>query len=66
MKLTTLKKQAQHSANWRGHKMRWQNPGTLTQLGYCRKCGKEVLLNTSPAPNEIHIGGEALALGCDD
>jgi len=32
----------------------------------CRKCGMLLGLNTLPLPNEIDIGGEAVALICPD
>jgi hypothetical protein len=68
MKLSTLKKQAQSSTKFRGHSMKWDAPiefGTrFVQLGRCRICGAEVQLNTRPYPNEINIGGKALATGC--
>ncbi len=68
MKLITLIKRAQHSASTRGHRLRWVKyknglePEYAT--GTCIKCGKQVQCLTWPQPNEINIGGEAVALNC--
>lgn len=35
------------------------------RYGVCKKCAKQVHLNPTPAPNEIDIGGEAVALNCN-
>jgi hypothetical protein len=70
MKLSTLRKSAQGTTKARGHRMRWGNPyGNATALvfsqnGQCSKCGMEVTLHERPAPNQIDIGGEAVALTC--
>ncbi len=69
MKLATLRKQAQQSTKARGHAMRWRDAfgiagGRMSQFGECRKGSREVLLHEYCAPNEISIGGEAVALNC--
>jgi hypothetical protein len=33
---------------------------------HCKVCGKTVTINSHPMPNEIDIGGEAVALNCGD
>ena len=68
-KLSTLRKSAQKSTKARGHSMRWRlvfgrAGGPLAQGGACRHCGMEVWLHERPAPNQIDIGGEAVALNC--
>ncbi len=69
MKLSTLRKSAQRATSWRGHGMKWAAPfgragGPLSQFGTCKRCGMEVQLIEHPAPNQIDIGGEAVALNC--
>ena len=69
MKLSTLRKYAARSCNLRNHKMKWGNPfgsasGPFSQFGCCKYCKKEVLIRENPAPNDINIGGEAVALNC--
>lgn len=68
--LNYLRKLAQATTSFRGHRMKWGSPfgkagGPFSQFGRCKKCGKETLLTESPAPNEIDISGEAVALNCD-
>lgn len=59
--------QANQSAKWRGHKIEWRKvphySGIIWQ-GTCRKCQREVQVLQNPAPNDIVIGGEAVALNC--
>ena len=38
------------------------NPKNCTSR--CKACGMEVQVLTQPAPNEVRIGGEAVALNC--
>jgi hypothetical protein len=64
MKLSTLKKQAQWSTAYRGHRMQWLQGSNQTMVGVCRHCGMQVQLLTRPSPNEIAVGGEAVALSC--
>jgi len=61
--IKSLRRQAARSAAYRGHSMRWEME-TDYAIGTCRHCGKCVVCLTKPAPNEIDIGGEAVALGC--
>ena len=66
--LSTLKKQAQQSTAWRGHSMKWHAPHHGEHRSYqtaeCVRCGMDVCVNTRPMPNEIDIGGNAVALDC--
>ena len=51
------------SARWRGHSLRWQTFNPDSALGICR-CGMQVLVLRKPSPNQIDIGGEAVAVSC--
>lgn len=75
--LRTLQKEARLACLRRGHDMApfksmttWEEangfpkPVALWQRAKCRKCGREVDIKTHPSPNDIDIGGEAVALGC--
>ena len=66
--LTSLKRQATECAEWRGHKLVWSAPhrGEYRSVQYaeCCKCGASVSISTNPLPNEIDIGGSAVAIGC--
>ena len=50
--------------------MKWQyahfTENRARQIGECSKCGKYVVIDTRPEANGIDIGGNALALGCND
>ena len=65
-KLDRLIKEAGESCQYRGHRMsRFQHTESQTQAySYCRVCGCDVGVKTNPLPNEIDIGGEAVALDC--
>ena len=74
-KIDRLKKEALEVCKARGHKM-----GEWTHLTYsegyknfrprceasahCEECGAYVECKTRPMPNEIEIGGEAVAINC--
>ena len=67
--LKSLRREAVKSTSFRGHKMKWgsvsifnSNPTKMDAV--CKNCGMVVTINTKPAPNEIDIGGEAVALTC--
>lgn len=65
--LEELKNEAMESCEFRGHTMgAWHDYDETNSVSKCEKCGKEVQVLTNPAPNEIDIGGEAVALGCED
>jgi len=65
LSLGTLKKEARETATWRGHKLGTFKPsGKYSAIATCKRCGAEVVVNSRPAPNEIDIMGEAVALSC--
>jgi len=65
MTMLELKTSALDSAMWRGHLMgKWESHGAKYSASECLKCGALVTVNTNPAPNEIDICGEAVALSC--
>lgn len=41
-----------------------EEEGRFRRHSKCRRCGMGVQILTHPAPNEIDIGGEAVALNC--
>ena len=67
-----IKKEAMESARWRGHTLkRWDTfrhypNGPRGYFAECVNCNKGVRILLDPMPNEIEIGGSAVALGCDD
>lgn len=64
--LSTLKKEAQRSTHFRGHHMHWVNLSLAPDVwwGECKVCGRYVIVRANPQPNEIDIGGEAVAENC--
>lgn len=59
-KLQSLRRSALASCKWRGHTMgRFKG-----NLATCKKCGAWVQVLARPLPNEIDIGGPAVAVGC--
>jgi hypothetical protein len=69
-KVDQLKKDLLAACKFRGHTMKsigFTIQGGRIRGGYtCRKCGKWAGYDTNPEPNGIDIGGEAVALGCED
>ncbi len=69
-KIERLRLEALETCKFRGHKMeRFEHfHGPLSKIAHsqCKVCGKTVAITTHPPPNGIAIGGEAVALGCDD
>jgi hypothetical protein len=61
-----LKYEGKCATKWRGHNISPFHTvkHQLTAEASCRKCGMTVWVNTKPAPNEIDISGEAVALHC--
>jgi hypothetical protein len=64
-----LKKEAMDAAKWRGHLFhgKWLVNDYVSYKNFiriCTLCGKQVYINTKPAPNEIDISGQAVAVGC--
>lgn len=64
MKLNTLKRRAQQATVWRGHRMRWQQTSSHSLLGTCTKCGAVAQCLTQLQPNDIDVGGPAVAVNC--
>lgn len=64
--LEQLKKEATESAEFRGHRITWID--TITRRGMRTNgscgCGEWVQVLTNPMPNDIAIGGTAVALNC--
>lgn len=64
-KLKKLQKQALESCVWRGHKMvKWLAYDDNSATTHCEICKAYVVVKTNPMPNEIDIGGTAVALNC--
>lgn len=64
-----LKKDAMEGVMWRGHRMciRWYKGDTRRIFTrYCVRCKAYVQVNLDPQPNEIEIGGTAVALNCGE
>lgn len=69
--VSNLKKEAQQSCKFRGHQMSKFHRVTNfcnheIWRAYCEICNKSVDVIPRPKPNQINIGGEAVALGCED
>ncbi|HUV84115.1 MAG TPA: hypothetical protein VMV86_00305 [Methanosarcinales archaeon] len=65
--LIQLKREAIESTTFRGHDMgEWNDVYKGTSVCHCKVCNMQVAVTTNPAPNDIDIGGEAVALGCID
>lgn len=67
--IVKLQKDARDSATFRGHHLgvwvRLESRGNgLHARAKCLDCGMDVDIKTHPMPNEIDIGGPAIALGC--
>lgn len=62
--LEVLILEAEQSCKFRGHLLGNWIEGHITVWNECISCGKEVHVNVNPAPNNINIGGEAVALTC--
>jgi hypothetical protein len=62
--LTKLKREAMKAYKFRGHKMSPWCDITRGSGCYCLVCGKWVQVLLKPLPNEISIGGGAIALYC--
>ena len=65
--LEDLKYAAQNGAILRGHVLgEWiqHSRKHRIHISNCVYCNMQVAINTNPLPNEIDIGGEAIALNC--
>ena len=66
-RLRRLKLDALESCKYRGHDMkRFKTLKPGVALSECRRCKMYVMVNVKPLPNDIDIGGSAVALGCGD
>ncbi len=69
MTLATLQRHARKSTVARGHSIQWgapfQSNGGYGVDGKCKHCGKTLVVLQRPLPNQIAIGGEAVALNCE-
>lgn len=65
--LSKLKDDAERAFYWRNHEpQEWVDESYTVATLTCRTCGRWVQVNTLPGPNEIDIGGPAVALNCED
>ena len=64
--LNVLMKESRESTKYRQHKMSPWLDVTKEYIKYsaCEHCGMEVWVNAKPLPNEIDVGGQAVALNC--
>lgn len=66
--LYILRWEATTSAFRKGHELRWGEPikhgARRYQNAVCLRCQAEAQIITMPLPNEINIGGTAVALNC--
>ncbi len=65
-KLKRLLADALRSAKFRGHKMKVISTSSTSIWAECSVCEKQLQVETNPPPNGIDIGGEAVALRCND
>jgi len=66
-KMECLQAKALKATDFRGHDMGdFVNHPWRSDVSYahCKKCDKQVVVDCSPPPNGIDIGGEAVALSC--
>jgi hypothetical protein len=64
MTLSELKTSALKATTFRGHKMAPWSDYLAVYRCACKVCGMEVSVTPNPAPNDIDIGGPAVALTC--
>jgi len=67
--INDLINEAEVAAEYRGHKLgKWESfmrGNRSCANNKCQTCGKEVQVIDNPLPNEVDIGGEAVALNCE-
>ena len=64
--LESLKKSALESCKFRGHSMgEWVSARNGGAMATCIMCLEVAAVNPNPAPNEIDIGGQAVAVDCE-
>jgi len=67
-RLYRLKLEAQDACRFRGHKLgAFKHLGEVRKyaMAECVKCGAWVQVCDAPMPNEIDIGGPAVAVSCE-
>ena len=64
--LIGLMRSATEACNTRGHRMRRWTGDEANRTTDCRVCGMGVQVLLRPMPNEIDIGGKAVALDCEE
>jgi hypothetical protein len=68
MSIATLRQEAESASAHRGHVLAWQAPHhgeyRSYQVGVCKTCRAWVSVCDRPLPNEILVGGTAVALSC--
>ena len=69
--ISELKAEAERTCQNRGHNLGiwfkpWRNENRRLHVerAVCKRCFRDVDVNPKPAPNEIDISGEAVALNC--
>jgi hypothetical protein len=63
--LDRLVRDARKATSFRKHRMQWSfDYASGRAYAFCVHCKVDVICLTKPAPNEIDIGGEAVALDC--
>lgn len=66
--LNVLRIEAEDAADRRGHVLVWEEPYVIgsrnVQMGICSVCAEWVQINDCPAPDDIDIGGPAVAINC--
>lgn len=67
MNVRELKREAKEACEWRDHDMKRFREGSFWKNQYfseCRNCGMTVSVRPRPAPNQIEISGQAVAVNC--
>lgn len=63
-----LEQEARAACEARGHLLHGFRPDewrqTTLSSACCARCGRGVEVNANPRPNEIDVGGEAVAINC--
>ena len=59
-----LKHEAEIACELKGHSLSKWHGDNSQATNICQKCQAEVQVLTNPMPNEIDVGGEAVAINC--
>ena len=70
-KYQKLRKELLEATKFRGHNMYassqiWSVKGRIIKTYSCKNCEMTATIDTKPSPNDIDLGGSALALNCFD